>query len=410
MKLDASPSAFFIKCIKGALDVQNGTSASIAGLEKINAHTLKITLNTPVDLGYQLYKIETSIVPIEEVEAKGNAFGAAPVGCGPFRFVKWVKGSEIVLEKFQEYYEPGKPYLDKVVYRIMSQGAARDMAFRAGELDANLVGGSQYAVYKQDPEMSGRMVEVAEMYTRLMGFNRQYQPLSDKRVRQAICHAIDGKLIIEKLLKGKAYQASSFLPATSPAFDSSLSAYSYDVKKARALMAAAGYEKGFDLEVIATDSQAYGVRVLEAMIPFLKKIHIRLIPRQLEGGMLSQRLNKGDFQAFMWSLESGPDPLESMMRYHSKTKAPSGNYIMYNNPRLDALLDKARNTKDEKHRNQYLKQANKVLYEDIPEWFFNYNKAVIAYQPWVHGIEPVAVEMMLQDFTNLWVDETSPRA
>ncbi len=410
MKMDASPSAFFIKGIKGALDVQKGKANNIAGLEKINDVTLKITLEKPMDLAYQLYKIETSIVPREAVEAKGEGFGSAPVGCGPFRFVKWVKGSEIVLEKFPEYFENGKPYIDKLVYRIMSQGSARDMAFRAKELDANLVGATQYAVYKNDPVISENMKEVAEMYTRLMGFNRQYKPLADKRVRQAICHAIDGKLIIDKLLKGKAYQASSFLPTTSPAYDSDLAPYAYDVKKAKQLMEEAGYKDGFDLEVLSTDSQSYGVRVLEAMIPFLKKINIRLIPRQLEGGMLSQRLHKGNFQAFMWSIESGPEPLGIMMRYHSNTAPSSGNYTMYNNPEFDALMEKAAATMDAQERIGYLKQANRVLYEDVSDWFFNYNKAVIAYQPWVHGIEQVAVEMMLQDFTNLWVDETSPRA
>ena len=105
-----------------------------------------------LDPGYQLYKIETAIVPKEEIQARGDAFGTHPVGCGPFKFVKWVKGSEIILEKFDGYFEPGKPYIDKLVYKIMPEGSARDMAFRAKELDANLVGGAQYPVYQQDPK------------------------------------------------------------------------------------------------------------------------------------------------------------------------------------------------------------------------------------------------------------------
>ncbi|MCG8633797.1 MAG: ABC transporter substrate-binding protein [Desulfobacterales bacterium] len=406
----ASAAASFIKNIKGAADVQAGKAKTISGLEKIDDFTLKITLEHAIDLGYQLYKIETAIVPKEEVEAKGDAFGTEPVGCGPFKFVKWVKGSEIVLEKFEGYFEPGKPYIDKLVYKIMPEGSARDMAFRAKELDANLVGSAQYEVYQRDPEISKNMIEVAEMFTRHIGFNQQYKPLADKRVRQAFNHALNSELIIQKLIKNKAFKATSFLPTSSPAFDADLAPYAYDVKKAKALMAEAGYKDGFDLEIIGTSNHSYGVRVVEAIIPFLKKIGIRVKPQQLEGGMLSQRLKKGDYQAYIWSLESGPDPLASMNRFHSTTLPTSGNYIAYNKPEFDAFIDKARLTKDPAERIELVKQADGFLHEDAPLWFFNYNKAIIAYQPWVHGVEAVAIEMMLQDFSNLWLDETSPRA
>ena len=406
----ASSAASYIKNIKGAADVQAGKENAISGLEKIDDFTLKITIEHAIDLGYQLYKIETAIVPKEEVEAKGDAFGTHPVGCGPFKFVKWVKGSEIVLEKFSDYFEPGKPYIDKLIYKIMPEGSARDMAFRAKELDANLVGSAQYEVYQRDPEISKNMIEVAEMFTRHIGFNQAYKPLADKRVRQAINHAINSELIIKKLIKSKAFKATSFLPTSSPAFDPDLAPYTYDVKKAKELMAAAGYKDGFDLEVIGTNSQSYGVRVVEALIPFLKKIGIRVKPQQLEGGMLSQRLKKGNYQAYIWSLESGPDPLASMNRFHSKTLPTSGNYLAYANPEFDRFIDQARITKDPVQRLELVKKADRFLYEDAALWFFNYNKAIIAYQPWVHGVEAVAIEMMLQDFTNLWLDKTSPRA
>ncbi len=406
----ASSAALYVKGIKGAADVQAGNADTISGLKKIDDFTLEITLEHPIDLGYQLYKIETAIVPKEVVAAKGDAFGTAPVGCGPFKFVKWVKGSEIVLEKFEDYFEPGKPYIDKLVYKIMPEGSARDMAFRAKELDANLVGGAQYAVYQKDPKISKHMIEVAEMYTRHMGFNLNYKPLADKRVRQAINHALNAELIIKKLIKNKAFKATSFLPTSSPGFDPELAPYDYNLEKAKALMAEAGYKDGFDLEVIGTNSQAYGVRVVEAIIPFLKKINIRVTPQQLEGGNLSQRLQNGDYQAYIWSIESGPDPLAAMERFHSTTRPSSGNYMAYASPAFDTLIDQAKLTRDPAKRLALVKASDRLFHEDAPMWFFNYNKAIIAYQPWVHGVEAVAIEMMLQDFTSLWLDASSPRA
>ena len=152
------------------------------------------------------------ILPKDEVERLGDAFSTNPVGCGPFKFVKWVKGSEVVLEKFPDFYKQGLPYLDKVVYKIMGEAAARDLAFKAKELDATIVGAVNYPEYQADPVISKNMIEVAEMFTRLVGFNPDFKPFSDKRVRQAVNYAIPSDLIIEKVLKGKAFPARAICP------------------------------------------------------------------------------------------------------------------------------------------------------------------------------------------------------
>ncbi len=67
-------------------------------------------------------------------------------------------------------------------------------------------------------------------------------------------------------------------------------------------------------------------------------------------------------------------------------------------------------TRDKDEKIGYVKQAEEIFVEDAPIWFFNYNKAVLAHQPWVHGLAAVAPEMMFQDMTSVWIDETSPRA
>jgi peptide/nickel transport system substrate-binding protein len=67
-------------------------------------------------------------------------------------------------------------------------------------------------------------------------------------------------------------------------------------------------------------------------------------------------------------------------------------------------------TRDQNKILEYVQKAEEIFVEDAPIWFFNYNKAVLAKQPWVNGLAPVAPEMMFQDMTNVWVDETSPRA
>lgn len=399
-----SPAASYIRFIDGAKEVETGKTDKISGLRKIDDDTLEIILVDPVDPSYNLFQIAAAILPREEVEKKGDGFINDPVGCGPFQFEKWTKGSEVVLKKFPDFYETGKPYLDRIVFKIMGEGAARDMAFRARELDATIVGASQYIEYQKDPTLSKNLIEVAEMYTRLMVFNLEYKPFTDKRVRQAINYAINAPLIIDKYLKGKAFPTISFLPTTSPAFDAKANGYGYDVNKAKALMNAAGYENGFTIDVLCTSSNSYGVGVVEALIPFLKKINITVKPQQVEGALLAERARTGDFQALTWSLESGPDPLQALMRFYGTNPRSSGNYPGYNNPEYDKLLDTAAGERNDAKKIALLKKANTLFMEDAPIWFFNYNKAIIAYHPWVHGIKSVAPEMMYQELADVWMD------
>ena len=305
--------------------MEAGTAKTIAGIKKIDDYTIEITLDDPIDPGYPLCHPCAAVLPKEEVEKKGEGFGVDPVGCGPFQFVRWEKGSVMEMTKFPGYFESGKPYLDKLVYHIMPEGAARDVGFRSKELDATLVGSAQYPAYQKDPEISQNMVEVAEMFTRHMGFNTNFKPFADKRVRQAINYAINEDLIIKKFIKNKAYPAVSFLPTTSPAFDPDAKAYGYDVEKAKQLMKAAGYENGFEFTCIATSNKSFGAAVVEALIPFLKKINVTVKPQLLEGAALSEKVFKtADFDAYIWSVESGPDPLQALNRWSSKNPQECG--------------------------------------------------------------------------------------
>jgi peptide/nickel transport system substrate-binding protein len=408
----ASASARFVRVIKGAKDYEEGKADKISGLRKIGDATLEITMEKPVDPAYTLYEVGTAILPREEVEKRGEGFGSDPVGCGAFKFVKWVKGSEIVLAKNPNFYEKGKPYLDKLVYKIMPEAASRDLAFRAKELDATVVGSTQYPVYKADPQFSKNMVEVAELFTRLMGFNPKFEPFSKKQVRQAINYAIDSRLIIQKLLKEKAFPTVGYLPSTSPAFDPQAKGYDYNPAKAKALMKEAGYEKGFTFVCIGTNSEAFGTAVVEATLPFLKQINVTVKPQQLEGAALADRVRKMDYQAFIWSLSSGAggDPLQALNRWYSKNPPTAGNFVAYNNPEFDKLLDTASQVRDLAKRVELLRKADAIFREDAPVCFFNYNKAVVAHQPWVHGIKPVAIEMMYQNMADVWIEESSPRA
>jgi peptide/nickel transport system substrate-binding protein len=407
----ASPAARYVRNIQGAVAVEKGDAQSISGLKKLDDYTLEMTLETPGDPAYFLFRTMTAILPKEVVEAKGDGFATSPVGLGPFKFVKWVRGSEIIMEKFPDWYKKGRPYLDKVVYKIMGEGAARDLAFRSKEVDAINLGSAQYQVYAKDPELSKNLLTVAEMYTRHVGFNLRLDKFKDKRIRQAFNHAINKDLIIEKYVKGKAFAAKGWLPSSSPAFNKEAKGYEYDPEKAKQLLKEAGLADGISFELVTTDSKSYGIGIIEACMPFLANVGIELKPKLVESAVNQELVYvKQDFESYVMSFNSGPDPLTTMKQWHSKNPAHAGNYIGYNNPEYDAVIDAAEKETDPAKRIELLKKADGIFMADAPMWFFNYNKAVIAYQPWVHGMQSNPVEAMFQDMDEIWVEESSPRA
>ncbi len=400
------PGARFVRLIKGAVDVEKGQAKEIAGLRKIDDLTLEMTITDKVNPGFYFIDDVTAILPREVVES--GEMLTKPVGLGPFKFVEHVPGSRLVATRWEKFYKPGKPYLDKVVVLIMGEAAARDAAFRSKEIDLSILGPAQYVAYQADPALKDGIIDVAEFFTRTMGMNPAFKPFADKRVRQAINHAIDADLIIKRLVKDKAVRASAWLPAGLDGFDAAMKPYAFDPEKAKKLLADAGFPNGFEFEWTTSQNESWGLPIVEAVIPMLAKVGITLKPKLIEAAVLSETITKGDFQAYIWSNSSGPDPVASLKRFHSATPHTAGNYVDFKNPAYDKLVDEAAAATDAAVRTEKLRAANAILYDEAPVWFFNYNKAVMAYQPWVKGLQRNATELTHQYPEDLWVEATSP--
>ena len=211
-----------------------------------------------------------------------------------------------------------------------------------------------------------------------MGMNLDLKPFADKRVRQAINHAIDTDLIIKRLVKDKAYRAMSWLPLTSPAYDKTRKPYAYDPEKAKKLLAEAGYPNGFEFEWSTSQNESWGLPIVEAVIPMLARVGIKVKVKQVEVSVLIDLRSKGEFEAYILSNQSGPDALGALKCFHSATPMTACNYYRFKNAEFDKLIDQAGQTDNAEQRNALLRKADGILYEEAPVWFFNYNKAVMA--------------------------------
>ena len=149
-------------------------------------------------------------------------------------------------------------------------------------------------------------------------------------------------------------------------------------------------------------------RRIANIIPMLDKVGIKVKVKQVETAVLAEVVRKGDFQAYIYSQATGPDPQASLKCFHSATPQSACNYNSFKNAEFDKYLDEAGQTGDTARRDELLKKANALLLEEAPVWFFNYNKAVMAYQPWLHGLQANPTEITHQYAEDLWVDDKSP--
>lgn len=143
----------------------------------------------------------------------------------------------------------------------------------------------------------------------------------------------------------------SWLPLSSPAFDKAAKPYPYDPEKAKALLKEAGYPDGFEFELTATQNESWGLTIVEAIIPMLDKVGIKVKAKPVEAAVLSEVVPAGDFQSFMWSLESGPDPMTAMQCFYSKTSQSACNYYKFNNKDFDKLYEAALSAPTEEQKN-----------------------------------------------------------
>ncbi len=184
---------------------------------------------------------------------------------------------------------------------------------------------------------------------------------------------------VTRLVKGKAYRAVSWLPLTSPGFDTAMQPYAFDPEKAKKLLAEAGYPNGFEFEWTTSQNESWGLPIVEAVIPMLARVGIRVKTKLVEVTVLTDVVAKGEFQAYIGSSQTGPDPLGTLRCFHSGTPRTACNANMFNDPAYDKVVDAAGQEADPVKQLALIKQAN-------------------------------ATELTHQYPEDLWVDATSPVA
>lgn len=319
-----------------------------------------------------LAMFSASIYPKAAHEAQGDALFQKPIGSGPFVFDRWDKGTEIVLKKNPNYWEPGKPYLDELVFKVLQDSNARMLQFQGGELDiVTGIPSNQLEALRSNPDYVVLQESVARID--IVSINTTRPPFDDPKLRQAMNYAIDKDAIITNILFGAGELATSFLPKMAGR-DPSAVGYPFDLAKAQALVAESAGKDGFEAEIITTAGDATPLQICQLVAANLSEIGGNVTVAQIDGNSLLERLfSTFDFdmcKSYYTTDIIDPDELASFAALSSGGAKAMGSG--YKNDTLDALIGQAQIEADPAKRQDLYNQIQKIHLDDAPFIFLFY--------------------------------------
>jgi peptide/nickel transport system substrate-binding protein len=318
---------------------------------------------------------QASMYPAKAYAGKDTQFVSKnPIGTGPYRFVRWSKDEEIVLEANEQYWR-GAPHVKTVVFRPIPDDAVRVAALQNGEVDvavnipphlANIIANHPKVFLSTAPSI--RTIQLM-FYTHQFDAQNKlvgpYQgPTADKRVRQAITSAIDADEIVQSVLDGKAQRVATLLPNMHFGFDPSLRPIKPDLARTKKLLAEAGYPNGLDL--VLNSPQGRYVRdkeVAEAVAGQLTKAGIKTQLKTYEFVSYLNNMVYTHKAGPVWLIGWGQPTMDAEGIYVPLFR--SGSLLSnYYNPDLDGLVDEAQRTMDEKKRLEIYHRINRLWIDD----------------------------------------------
>ena len=387
------PVTEFFRRIQGAKEFMQGKTHHVEGLKAVDRYTFQMVLEEPLaSLWAVLGLHNTTVVPREEVEKPGGHFGHAPVGTGPFKFVRWEPNQEIVLEANDQYYE-GRPFLDTIVFKIRVGSKVEETfaEFLQGNLEETIIPSGKTEEVRTDLKYRQyQRVRKPTLSLLYLGFNTQVKPFDDRRVRQAFNYAVNKEVIVQEITHMDSLPATGVLPPGMPGHDPDLQGYDYQPEKAKRLLAEAGYPDGIGFPVVQLWSNHTAASTKAELAAYQRylaelgvQVEIRFAP---DWPTFKEMLKQGQLPMFrlLWSADI-PDP-DNMLSPLLHSTSPT-NRTFYRNPLVDQLLEQARQKLPYAQRIALYREVERIIMDDAPWIAQHYEALDRLYQPYVQGVE-----------------------
>jgi peptide/nickel transport system substrate-binding protein len=261
----------------------------IVNIDTPDNYTLVTTLKD-VDAMFIAHMAEgdASMLPMNGYErAKSH-----PIGTGPFKFLKWVRGDRVEMVRFDDYWNPELPYLDKVTFRFIPDSSAQIAALKAGDIDVIGTLRSPEMAVELDKDKRFKVLAGSSPNQCIMSTNNKAKPFDNKLVRQAMAYAIDRQAVVDLVEFGYGTPIGSHWSPSTPYYVDLTGKFAYNPKKAKELLAEAGYPNGFEAVLKASAKHVYSVRAGEVIADMLSQVGIKLKIEKIEWGQWIERIFK----------------------------------------------------------------------------------------------------------------------
>ncbi|MDE1180856.1 ABC transporter substrate-binding protein [Paraburkholderia sp.] len=411
--------AWSLQMLRNVHPRARSTFANLTGIDTPDPYTVVLHLAQPTSYLIKAFSAsETPIVPkhlYDRLDPLTNPANDAPVGTGPFRFVRWVRGSYIEYARNDDYWAHDKPHLDRIIVKVIGDSSARSIALENGSVD---IGGetpvplSDLARLKTDPKLGLETRGYAfETGVVRVEFNLDNPYLKHLEVRQAIASAVDRDVVRNVIYYGYANPTSGpIIPG--PYADTQPGPYPFDLKRANALLDAAGFPR-----------QADGIRFALVIDPFpgndaytrigsylhasLQRIGIALSVRSQDLPAYLKRIyTDRNFDMSVHGMSNLFDPSVGVARLYTSTSfrpgVPFTNGSHYSNPSVDRLFAQAAVETDEPRRKGEFIEIQRIVERELPDLTLASPQYVTVYNRALHD-HTVSPDGTASSFADAWV-------
>lgn len=333
-------------------------------------------------------------------KGKADDLAREPVGTGPFIFQSWKKDDRIIFTANKDHWD-GRPYLDRLILKVIPNNAVRAAELKAGQIHImDFPNPAEVAELEKHPDI--KIVKQEGLNVGYLAYNTERKPFDQKKVRQALNHAINVEGIVKSVYEGLGVVATNPIPPTIWSYNKNLKGYDYNPEKAKKLLAEAGYPDGFETNLwampVPRPYNPNGRKVAEAMQADLAKVGVKAKIVSYDWGTYLKKSNMGEHDMVLlgWTGDNGdPDNfLHVLLSKHAADPKPAQNRAMWKNDAFTALTDEAKITADVAKRTELYEKAQVIFEEEAP---------------WKTIAHSIVVEPMLNKVMGFKLDPTGKR-
>ena len=385
-------------------------------VEIVDERTVRFTYATPYFKALDIIGL-LGIIPkhlFEKEDFNTHSAGRSPMGSGPYRFIKWETGKEIVLERYPDYW--GKPhYIKRIVFRIITDETVALQVLKRGEIDFMGLLPIQWERQTNSDQFNETFnkIRYPAMSYSYIGWNNQRPLFADRRVRRAMTMLLDRESFVKNIWYGLGTVISGNFFIGSPDYDKSIKPWPYDPEGAVKLLNEAGWKDtdgdgvldregvSFRFEFTYSQGSTTGEKIATMLQESLSKVGVEMKIRVLEWALFTRLLDDRAFDAVTlgWSLPVMADPYQV---WHSSQAEKGSNYIGFINKEADRIIEEGRLEFDREKRAAMYRRFHSILHDEQPYTFLFNRDSLVALERRFANVKEYPLG---PDSTEWWVPE-----